>query len=118
VSSVTAAALAVAVLTSACGALERGQVNLPERTRRYPVVCAALDAESQRPIAGATCSIEGQSGQTDARGRRTFNVPAGERLFVVTAPGYLNGSRAFRADAGQRLEISIALRRSEAADPR
>lgn len=117
-SSSTAAALAVAVITSACGALEGGQVNLPERTRRYPVVCVALDAESQRPIAGATCSIEGQSGQTDARGMRTFNVPAGERLFVVTAPGYTRGSRPFRADGGQRLEIPIGLRRAEAADPR
>lgn len=93
---------------SACGALAGGEVNLPDRSPRYPVTCLVVDARSQQPIAGATCSIEGQSGLTNAEGIRTLRAPAGERLFVVTARGYVTGTRAFHIDSnGQTVRVPI-----------
>lgn len=109
VASVGLALVAIAAIQeAACGALAGGEVNLPDRSPRYPVTCLVVDARSQQPIAGAMCSIEGQSGPTNAEGMRTLSAPAGERLFGVAARGYVTGSRAFHVDStGQTVRVAL-----------
>jgi hypothetical protein len=98
---------------AACGALAGGKVNLPARSARYPVTCLVVDARSQQPIADATCSIEGQSGSTNAEGALTLTAPAGERRFVVAARGYVTSSRAFHVDGARGQMVRVPLERVE-----
>jgi hypothetical protein len=110
VASLRGALVAMAAIAgTACGALAGGEINLPDRSTRYPVTCLVVDARSQWPIAGATCSIEGQSGSTDADGLLMLSAPAGERLFVGAARGYVTGSRAFRVEGARGQTVRVLL---------
>ena len=99
-------ALAALVHAGCVGALHGGTVNLPDHAQTRVVIClVTVDA---RPLEGATCTIEGQAGQTDATGAFWFlKVPEGERNLVVTAPGYRLASQAFTLDRDRTVSVDL-----------
>jgi hypothetical protein len=97
------------VLAAAGCALRGGTVPLARRLPTVTVTCVVTTAE-EAPIAGARCQSEGIGATTDAHGIALLKgVPAGDRLLVVTAAGYVPGSQPYTVSTTS-LAVAVRLR--------
>lgn len=61
----------------------------PPSPKIYTVACVTKNSETEQPIEGAVCNIDGQTGITNQDGYRSFDsVREGEQLLFVGKDGY------------------------------
>ena len=96
------------MLASDC-ALQGGTVPLGRRLPAATVTCVVLTA-ADAAIAGARCQSEGIGATTDEHGVAVLRgIPVGERLLVVTAPGYDAANQPYTLSSTD-LTITVHLR--------
>ena len=88
--------------------------QLPPPGQLTTVSGQITDRASQRPVAGATVTIDTVlTTTTDSAGKFSIEkVPAGTVDYVVTASGYTTNAASVTAQPGQPFTLNVALDRS------
>ncbi|MEM0087640.1 MAG: carboxypeptidase regulatory-like domain-containing protein, partial [Thermofilum sp.] len=86
------------------------QLDVPLRPLAYTLTVQVVDAETGAPIPGATVTVDGRTGVTDAAGRVSFKLPSGRYVVSASATGYEPASTIVdvRADTSVTLPLRSA----------
>ncbi|MEM1928982.1 MAG: carboxypeptidase regulatory-like domain-containing protein [Thermofilaceae archaeon] len=86
------------------------QLDVLLRPLAYTLTVQVVDAETGAPIPGATVTVDGRTGVTDAAGRVSFKLPSGRYVVSASAAGYAPASTIVdvRADTSVTLPLRSA----------